>query len=60
MSNFYCEKCGALIADSPTGYVSGCEHYPLNHTKLSSNNKIVIIPKASIKRKKTDARKHNL
>jgi hypothetical protein len=28
MSNFYCEKCGALCEDSPGGYVSGCEHYP--------------------------------
>lgn len=28
MSNFYCEKCGALCADSEKGYTSGCEHYP--------------------------------
>lgn len=28
MSSFYCEKCGALCADSEHGYISGCEHYP--------------------------------
>ena len=28
MSNFVCSACGALIIDSPTGYVTGCEHYP--------------------------------
>lgn len=28
MSNFYCEKCGIAIIDSPHGYVTGCEHYP--------------------------------
>lgn len=29
MSSFYCDKCGALIVDTPEGYVTGCEHYPL-------------------------------
>ena len=29
MSNFACEKCGAMIYDSPKGYVTYCEHYPL-------------------------------
>ena len=29
MSHFHCEHCGALIADSPRGYVTGCEHYPV-------------------------------
>lgn len=28
MSNFYCDKCGALVSDSPAGYLTGCEHYP--------------------------------
>lgn len=28
MSHFNCEHCGALCADSPAGYISGCEHYP--------------------------------
>ena len=29
MSNFICEECGAKIIDSPKGYTTGCEHYPL-------------------------------
>ena len=29
MSSFYCEHCHALISDSPSGYVTGCEHYPM-------------------------------
>lgn len=28
MSRFNCEHCGALCANSPAGYISGCEHYP--------------------------------
>ena len=29
MSNFNCETCGKPIIDSPRGYTTGCEHYPL-------------------------------
>jgi hypothetical protein len=29
MSNFACPVCGAASIDSPTGYVTGCEHYPI-------------------------------
>jgi len=28
MSNFKCEKCGAICSDTEKGYVTGCEHYP--------------------------------
>ena len=28
MSSFYCDKCGAIVSDTPGGYVTGCEHYP--------------------------------
>ena len=28
MSNFMCEKCGALLLDTPNGYITGCIHYP--------------------------------
>lgn len=28
MSHHICEHCGATCYDSPTGYVTGCEHYP--------------------------------
>ena len=30
MSSFYCEKCGTNIIDTPSGYITGCEHYPLD------------------------------
>ena len=30
MSNFQCEFCGAIIEDSPSGYVTGCPHWPLD------------------------------
>lgn len=29
MSSFICEHCGALILDTPQGYVTECEHYPM-------------------------------
>ena len=32
MSNFQCEKCGVILYDSPQGYTTGCEHYPLVDT----------------------------
>lgn len=28
MSNFICEKCGAICSDTPKGYITGCKHYP--------------------------------
>lgn len=34
MSNFVCPECGAIISDSPTGYVTGCEHYPIENPKV--------------------------
>ena len=30
MSNFICEKCGAVCQDSALGYITGCEHYPVD------------------------------
>ena len=29
MSNFKCEHCGAICYDTPDGYITGCEHYPI-------------------------------
>jgi len=29
MSSFNCEHCGTAIIDTPDGYVTECEHYPL-------------------------------
>lgn len=34
MSDFSCERCGAYCHDAghPWGYVTGCEHYPVETT----------------------------
>ena len=29
MSSFYCEQCGTLIVDTEHGYITKCEHYPI-------------------------------
>jgi len=29
VSSFYCEHCGTAIEDTPNGYVTGCNHYPM-------------------------------
>ena len=32
MSNFFCENCKAAILEGEGGhYVTGCEHYPVDH-----------------------------
>lgn len=33
MSSFNCEKCGTPIIDTPRGYITECEHYPLDLKK---------------------------
>lgn len=30
MSTFECPECGALCVDTPTGYITGCNHYPVD------------------------------
>lgn len=30
MSNFICEHCGTECLDTQEGYVTGCEHYPVD------------------------------
>ena len=34
MSSFNCEKCGTPCLDTGSGYVTGCKHYPADHTKM--------------------------
>lgn len=43
MSNFQCEKCGTICYDTPSGYITGCEHYPadLQFVKEKSDSGIV-------------------
>lgn len=33
MSSFFCPICNTAIIESPNGYVTGCEHYPLERPK---------------------------
>jgi hypothetical protein len=30
MSSFQCEKCGTACIDTDRGYITGCEHYPVD------------------------------
>ena len=44
MSNFECEKCGTICYDTPSGYITGCEHYPtdinvINYRKRENADK---------------------
>lgn len=34
MSSFNCETCQAMCTDTECGYVTGCEHYPVNPKHL--------------------------
>ena len=34
MSSFNCEHCHAMCTDTECGYVTGCEHYPVNPKHL--------------------------
>lgn len=39
VSSFSCEKCGSDCIDTPNGYITGCEHYPITAMgkRLSDN-----------------------
>lgn len=51
MSSFYCEKCGALISDSEKGYLTGCEHYPVEIEPITGLNLEGVIKKPEQKLK---------
>lgn len=36
MSNFICPYCGANIIDTDDGYITECEHYPIETIKKES------------------------
>ena len=38
MSHCTCEHCGAILTDSPRGYVTGCVHYPADIQMESESN----------------------
>lgn len=39
MSNFECSICKTQILDTPHGYITGCEHYPLEKLEPHPRNK---------------------
>ena len=39
MSGFNCEHCNTPIIDSDHGYITECEHYPLEKLKPHPRNK---------------------
>ena len=41
MSSFVCSACGTLIIDSPRGYLTGCEHWPLEGQEKESGSEVV-------------------
>lgn len=45
MSNFICEHCGTSIIDSPKGYITGCEHYPIKSLSKAKQVKKIFISK---------------
>lgn len=34
MSSFICEQCGKTIQDTPEGYSTECEHYPIEKCNI--------------------------
>lgn len=40
MSSFICEKCGAEILDTPNGYITECEHYPMELTSIDRSSQV--------------------
>lgn len=38
MSSFNCEYCRKAILDTPDGYITGCEHYPLTVKDACKNH----------------------
>lgn len=50
MSNYYCEHCGAICADSPRGYVTGCIHYPPDTKSTNMEATILSLATDNIKK----------
>jgi len=44
MSSFICEICGKEIIDTLRGYVTACEHYPLENFNWKSLTYTINIP----------------
>ncbi|NOQ52478.1 MAG: hypothetical protein GQ578_09720 [Desulfuromonadaceae bacterium] len=40
MSSFYCEICGKNIIDTQRGYITGCEHHPIEKKRRSNMQQV--------------------
>ena len=40
MSSFTCEQCGTDCIDTPSGYITGCEHFPVENTGKRISRKV--------------------
>jgi len=38
MSSFICEHCGKEIIDTENGYITECEHYPIEERTASKQD----------------------
>lgn len=38
MNSFKCEHCKTLISDTPHGYITECEHYPMGKLEPQARN----------------------
>lgn len=41
MSNYRCEHCNTDIIDTPRGYITECEHYPLELATVARRSPIL-------------------
>lgn len=41
MGNFNCDQCGAEIIDSPSGYITSCDHWPIEPPRRDRQNRII-------------------
>jgi hypothetical protein len=58
MSSFICDKCGKEILDSDQGYITGCEHYPLETLTYADRKEVgrILILKKKLYLKKPEAK----
>ena len=43
MSSFFCEYCGKEIIDTENGYITGCEHYPIEEKSQQLDPKMEVL-----------------
>ena len=56
MSSFACQECGQVISDTPNGYVTGCEHWPLKKIENYSERAAIMEYEAGMNRAEAERR----